>query len=203
MDFKDLAVNFLSSLIIVLRRFILLIFSPYKTMRKISKDKDYSQVFIIFILVFLYFKFIYYLRSNPYPATIIFLIFIFNFLVTTLFFYILGKFSDQNIELSSFIFTFAYSLLPTIIWFVVSSILYLILPPPRTFSPQGLGFSIFYIAFSISLLAWKIILWYLSLRFSTRLGFYRITYMLFLFLLWVLPYSLLLYHFKIFRIPFI
>ena len=172
-------------------------------MRKISQEKDYGQALILFLTIFLYFKFAYFLRDKPHPATLTFLVFTMHFALTVAFFYVLSRLSDSKIKLSSFIFTLSYSLIPTLIWFASSSILYIIVPPPRSFSILGKGFSIFFIAYSISLLAWKMILMYLALRFSTRLGFYRIMYLMVLFLLWFIPYSILLYYLKIFRIPFI
>src|SRR3989344_1712252 len=192
--------DLLTSFVLVLRNFFLLIFSPYRTMRKISQEKDYGQVFILFLTIFLYFKFAYFLRDKPHPATLTFLVFISHFFLTVAFFYVLSRLSDSKIKLSSFIFTLSYSLIPTLIWFASSSILYIIVPPPRSFSILGKGFSIFFIAYSMSLLAWKVILMYLALRFSTRLGFYRIMYLMVLFLLWFIPYSILLYYLKIFRI---
>ena len=171
MDFKTFLVNFLTALVIVVKRFFLLIFYPYKTMRKISLEKDYYQLLIITGLIFLYFKFIYFLRDKPHPATLIFLIFLFNFFLTVFFFYCLSKNFEKDVRLRSFIFTFSYSLFPTLIWFLSTSILYIFLPPPRTFSLLGKGFSIFFIAYSLSLLIWKLILEYLAVRFSTKQNF--------------------------------
>lgn len=195
--------DFLTSFVLVLRNFFLLIISPYRTMRKISQERDYLQVFIIFLAVFLYFKFVYFLRDKPYPATLTFLVFILHFFITTAFFYGLSKIPNNKIRISSLIFTLSYSLIPTLIWFVSSSILYIIVPPPRSISILGKGFSIFFISYSISLLAWKVILIYLALRFSTGFKFFRIAYIMLLFLLWFIPYSIFLYKLKIFRIPFI
>lgn len=172
-------------------------------MRKITQEKDYWQIIIIFSLVFIYFKFAYFLRDKPYPATFTFLIFFLHFSLTVAFFYGLSRVSDNKIKLSSFVFTLSYSFIPTLIWFASSSILYVFVPPPRSLSVLGKGFSIFFIAYSVSLLSWKMILMYLALRFSTRAGFYRIIYLLVLFLVWFIPYSVLLYHLKMFRIPFI
>lgn len=196
-------VDLIISVILVIRNFFLLIFYPYKTMRKISFENDYYQPLIIFILIFLYFKFIYYLRQNPYPATFIFLVFLFNFSLTILFFYLFSLRINKDIKLSSFIFTFAYSLFPTLIWFIANSLLYFLLPPPRTPSILGKGFSIFFISFSVSILVWKIILIYLAIRFSSKLNFYRIAYSILLYLCLLIPYSVFLYKLKLFRIPFI
>ena len=177
-------------------------------MRKISSEKDYYQLFIIASLIFLYFKFIYFLRDKPYPATLIFVFFIFNFLISVTFFYLLSKFlspskNKKEIFFSSHIFTFTYSLFPTIIWFLSTSILFILLPPPRTFSLLGKSFSVFFTAYSLSLLAWKLILVYLAVRFSSKQNFFRIFYIIILYLLWFIPYSVFLYKFKFFRIPFI
>ena len=169
-------------------------------MRKISLEKDYYQIGIIFLLVFLYFKFAYFLRDKPYPASLIFFIFLINFFLTTCFFYLLTK---KKAAFSSFIFTFSYSLFPTLIWFLSTSLLYVFLPPPRTFSLLGRTFSIFFIAYSLSLLIWKLILEYLAIRFSSKQNFLRIFYMIVLYLIWFLPYSVFLYYFSFFRIPFI
>ena len=206
MDFKKILVDFLTSFLIVCNRSIGLILDPYKTMRKISLEKDYWQSGIIIGLVFIYFKFIYYLREKMYPATFIYISFIINFLLTIIFFYFLTKLLSKNkkeISFSSFLFTFSYSLLPTLIWFLSTSILFIFLPPPRTLSLLGKGFSVFFITYSLSLLAWKIILIYLAIRFSAKQDFFRIFYMIALYLSWFIPYSIFLYQFKLFRVPFI
>jgi hypothetical protein len=97
----------------------------------------------------------------------------------------------------------SYSLFPTLIWFTTNSVLYRFLPPPRTISILGKAFSVLFLSFSISLLVWKLILVYLAIRFSSKLNFYNIVYIILLYLCIFIPYSLLLYHLKIFRIPFI
>lgn len=199
-------IDVLTSFIILLNHCSGLIFSPYKTMRRISHEKDSYQLAFIFGMIFIYFKFIYYLRDKIYPATLVYFLFIFNFLITIYYFYFLSKLlnKDKNeVKLPSFIYTFAYSLLPTLIWFLSTSILYIFLPPPRTFSILGKGFSILFIAYSLSLLIWKFILVYLAIRFSLKQNFYKIIYVLILYLVWFIPYSILLYQFKLFRIPFI
>jgi len=208
MDFKTFLVDFFTAFIIVIKRFFLLIIYPYKTMRRISLEKDYYQLLIIAGLVFLYFKFIYFLRDKTYLATLVFLFFIFNFLLTSSFFYFINNFFSSNrnkkeITFSSYIFTFSYSLFPTLIWFLSTSLLFIFLPPPRTFSLLGNTFSIFFVAYSLSLLIWKLILEYLAVRFSSKQNFLRIFYMMILYLTWFLPYSVFLYYFHFFRIPFI
>lgn len=203
MDFKNTIVDFTASLLIVLRRFILLIFTPYKTLRKISFEKDRPQILIIFIFIFIYFYLSAFLRKSFYTPGLIFIIFTGQFLLTVLFFYLIAKSLNREVDLDSFIFTLSYSLFPTIIWFITNSVFYYFLPPPRRLTIGGKLFSIFFIAFSVSLLVWKAILFFLSIRFSSRLGVYRVLYLILLYLCLFAPLSLLLYQLKIFRIPFI
>ncbi len=106
-------------------------------------------------------------------------------------------------DFMSLVYTYSYSLLPTLIWFTTTSILYLLIPPPRSLSLLGKGFSIFFISFSLTILFWKLMLTYLALRFSLKISFYRIIYFMILYLCWFLPYSLILYNLKIFKVPFI
>lgn len=200
MDFNKYFFNFFASFTIVLRRFFYLLFSPYKTMRKIALDKDKSQVFIILGFVLLYFYASGMFKENIF---IYYLAFLFNFSFTILFFYILAKFFKKDIALSSFITTFSYSLFPTLVWFVINLTLYLVLPPPRTTSILGKSFSIFFISFSLALFFWKIILTYLALRFSTRMHFYRIAYFIILYGLYIIPFAYLMYNLGISKIPFI
>lgn len=172
-------------------------------MRKIALETDTIQIGILWVLSLLYFLFANELRTYPYPPIFLFLVFVFQFTLSIFFFYVISKIFQKDITLKPFIFTFTYTLIPTLIWFGVNSILFAILPPPRTMSMLGKTFSIVYIAFSLSVLVWKVILWYLSIRFSSRLAFYRIFYLMLLYAAVFAPYTILLYSFKIFRIPFI
>ncbi|MDH7476110.1 MAG: hypothetical protein QHH09_01405 [Microgenomates group bacterium] len=203
MDFKKLSAEIIASLIIVLRRFIFLIFTPYKTLRKISLEKDWSQILIIFFMVYLYFNFAYLLRESIFSPNLIFIIFLINFFFTCLFFYIISRFFNKETSFDSFVFSLTYSLFPTLVWFFGNSLFYFILPPPRRLTLGGKIFSIFFIAFSVSLLIWKLILFFLSIRFSSRLGFYKVFYFILLYLCFLIPLSILFYYLKIFRIPFI
>jgi len=172
-------------------------------MRNIALKGDYYQVVLIFLITFLYFLFSHSLRGVPFFAVFAYCIFVLLFLTTVLFFYLFSKPSKKEIQIDSFIFTFSYTLIPTLIWFYSNFLLFIFLPPPRTMSILGKGFSIFFIAYSISLLIWKLILIYLALRFSSRLGLYRIIYMFLIYAAIFIPLSLFFYYFKIFRIPFI
>jgi len=203
MDFSQRVIGFFASLIIVIRRFVLLIFLPYKTIRKVCLDNDLLQAIIILFLILLYFIVSNKLRVLYFSPFVVYFVFIINFLTTTGFFYYGARILKSKTNYIPFFMTFSYSLFPTLIWFITSSGLYYVLPPPRTMSILGKSFSILFVAFSISLLCWKIILMYLSVRFSGRLNFYRTIYLMLLYLCWFIPYSVLLYNLKLFRVPFI
>ena len=193
----------MATILVVGERFIHLIFTPYKTMRKISQEKNYVQLIIIGCLVFGYFYWATKIKDFILPSYLMLMAVIFNLAITIVFFYFFFRLIKVSLNLKSLVFTYIYSLFPTLIWFFTNSLFYFFLPPPRTTSFLGNSFSIFFIAFSISLLAWKIILVYLALRFSAKQSFYRLIFALFIFGCFFLPYSLLLYQLKIFRIPFI
>lgn len=155
--------SFVASFLIVLRRSILLILTPYRTMRKISIETDKLQIFWIAFFVVTYFLTV---------GLVKILTFIVLFVSTILFMLAVGISLKKKIKISSMLFTFSYGLLPTTIWFYMSLVLLYLLPPPRTQSLQGKVFSVLYVSFSLSLLLWKIILSYLAIRFSLKLGFY-------------------------------
>ncbi|MGB5034352.1 MAG: hypothetical protein WBO56_00965 [Microgenomates group bacterium] len=132
-------------------------------MRKISLETDKLQIFWIAFFLVTYFLTV---------GLVKILTFIVLFVSTILFMLAVGISLKKKIKISSMLFTFSYGLLPTTIWFYMSLVLLYLLPPPRTQSLQGKVFSVLYVSFSLSLLLWKIILSYLAIRFSLKLGFY-------------------------------
>jgi hypothetical protein len=97
----------------------------------------------------------------------------------------------------------SYSLIPTLIWFLATSLLYLFLPPPRTQAPLGVLFSLIYLLFSAVLFFWKAELYYLTLRFGMRLTLKQILYVTGVFVPVLCMYSVVMYQLGIFRVPFI
>lgn len=179
-------------------------------MRRIVEERDYYQVGILFTFVYAYFILATSVRHRTFEPFILtssaflsFLFFIGTFGLVVSFFYTLSQIFNKKTLFSSLIFSFAYSLAPTLIWFFTTSLLYYFIPPPRTLSFMGKSFSLVFTIFSISLLLWRIILYYLSIRFSLKLSFYKILLFSVIFLAWFLPYTYFMYQLKIFRIPFI
>ncbi len=203
MDFKQYAIELTASFLFVVQRFILLIFSPYRTMRKISQERDYGQILILLFFALLYFQVASKAKQLFLPSILPPLIFLVHFSLTIFFFYGMSSLYNSSVKLRDFLFTLSFTLFPTLIWFTTNSLLYFFLPPPRTLSILGKAFSIFFISFSVSLLCWKLILFYLAIRFSSKLHFFNILYLIILYLCLFIPYSLILYHFRIFRVPFI
>lgn len=199
----NLFVTLFASLLIVLRRTLLLIFYPYTTMRRISLEKDKGQIAVILMIAFLYFMFAYKIRNGIFFGLVAFSVFLLLFFGTTLFFYFSAKQFNTNLSYNRFVFTYSYTLIPTFFWFFSNALFFIVLPPPRTVSMLGKGFSLVYLSYSISLLVWKLILVYFSLRFASRLGLFRILYIFLLYLIILIPLSVFLYHLHVFRIPFI
>jgi hypothetical protein len=200
---KTLFIEGFASFLVVLQRTIQLIFYPYKTMRKISQEQDYGQIGVFCVFVYVYFFIASHIRDFPYSSFILLFVFLFQFGLTILYFYKASRIFHKDIQLKSFLFTFTYSLIPTLLWFMANSALYVLIPPPRTLSMMGKAFSIFFISFSVSMLIWKIILVFLAVRFSGKLQFFKIIYLLLIYIALFLPYMVLVYYLKIFRVPFI
>ncbi|OGG15700.1 hypothetical protein A3D77_01580 [Candidatus Gottesmanbacteria bacterium RIFCSPHIGHO2_02_FULL_39_11] len=184
---------------------------PYETYRKISSGSfNLLSTFFIFFFVCVYFAWESLIRTpfrSPYVLTYNFgLSFLaaatgFSLIVGILYF--LGEKTHEKISLERVVILWSYSLLPTVIWFFSTSLIYMILPPPRTLSVWGKGFSIVFISFSIALLGWKIILYYLTLRFGLRISLKKILTVSFVVIPIIAIYSLGMYYLRIFRIPFI
>lgn len=188
-------------------------FAPYITYRHIAtsekKDDAYQTVFIL-ILTLCYFAFASLVRvgwRNPFILTLkfnsLFLAAAGGFVGIMLFLYLLGKVWGGAGKLCHLVTLWAYTLLPTVIWFFLTSILYILLPPPRTLSIWGKLYSVIFIAVSVGLLFWKMILYYLTLRFGLRLDLFRIVVSTVMIAPIIAVYSILMYRMGIFRIPFI
>ncbi len=168
-------------------------------MRIISIESSPGEIVPFYFFTVLYFIFANSIRSWT-----------FNFMgaitltVGSIFFFSILPAPDSfEARLRRLLYTWSYTLFPTILWFYSTLIFYILLPPPRTSSLLGQAFSIFYIAYSGSLLIWKILLVYFSIRFSLRVHVYRIVYYLLLYLAFSIPVWIALYNMGVSRIPFV
>lgn len=185
--------------------------TPYKTLRRIVYEKRIFQAAILLLVVP-----VYTLLTTPIKYGIssgwLFLAFVFlrstlwtylTYFLACLAIYYLGYKLGGEKNLIGLLSAWAFSLVPTYLWFFVTAALYILIPPPRTTSLYGYLLSVLFIAYSISLLWWKIILYYLTLRFACKLSLVKIVKISFI--LWPLGviYSFLTYKLGIFKIPFI
>ena len=168
-------------------------------MRKISLESSWGELIWIYILTIVYF-----LITNAVRFWINGLLSALGlFVMSILFLSSLPAGGLFRERLNRMFMTWTYTLLPTLIWFYTTLLFYFLIPPPRTTSFLGKSFSIFYIALSVSLLLWKLILVYLSIRFSLRVHLYRVIYYMLIYLALSIPLWLFLYNNGISRVPFV
>lgn len=184
--------------------------SPYVTYRKLSQGKAFGQTVFIILLTLLYFLFVSFIRnglSNPFFLTVKFnTLFFFSaggFAAIILILFFLGRLAGGKGEITKVYILWTFSLIPTLLWFFATSVLYLILPPPRTLSIAGKLYSLVFVAFSLAMLIWKSMLYYLTLRFALKLDLWRILVISAVFLPLFFVYTVGMYRMGIFRIPFI
>jgi len=189
-----------------------LIVNPYVTIRELSiKTENFSQILFIHFFVFLYFFLSSIVKTglhNPYFLTLkfnsLYLASYFGFaLMIALFFLSFKLLKSHDFFLVNLIVLWSYSLWPTLLWFFFTSILYLLLPPPRTFSYPGKIYSLFYLSVSLTLLFWKFILYYLTLRFGLKFDLVKIIVSSSVIFPFVVAFSWLMYRLSVFKIPFI
>lgn len=200
MDFKRVFAHSLTACIMFIRICGGLIFTPYKTVRTESISVNYSFALIVGFLSFFYFVLA---KATMYQV-------IWGTgLALGLFFYSVYMFAllpgEGAIQdrVKRYYSTWSLTYIPTLIWFYTSFFLFMNFPPPRSQSVAGTLLSILFLAFSLSLLTWKVILVYLSIRFSSRVQLYRVLYYIFLYLAVSIPLWVLFYNLRIFRIPFV
>jgi len=117
--------------------------------------------------------------------------------------WIVGKVVGGKGTVKTVALGWAYTLVPTTVWFLTTSLLYILIPPPRTGRPLGILFSVLFLLFSSVLFFWKIILSYLTMRFSMKLDLLRIGIVFIVVIPIVVIYSIGMYRLGIFKIPFV
>jgi cation transporter-like permease len=183
---------------------------PYETYRRIVNKGSLWETVYIGICLALYFLTAAMVKTSlfrPFLMTRQFFLLataaIATFLLAVFLFWQVGHLFGAKENSRGFILGWAYSLVPTLVWFLMTSLLFVALPPPRTTSIPGVMFSIVYLLISATLLFWKMILAFLSLRFGLRLDLGRIIAVCAIVLPILGAYSFGMYRLGIFRIPFI
>lgn len=169
-------------------------------MRKIAMQQDWQQIGVVFFLVLAYCYLVSYVTFHNLSNFVFFFV---SFFLTISFFYLCGVLCRTATSIQTLIATWTFSLLPTLIWFFLTLLLYILLPPPRTTSLLGTVFSLLYVTIALVLLWWKLTLIYLSIRFSLKTDFVMTIFLMIIYGVWFLPYTYALYFFSISRVPFI
>ena len=172
-------------------------------MRAISRERDILQIVILLMIGSIYVQYFGGARANGVSGVASAGLFLLGYCVTVFFMYVLAFLIGAPRGVEPYMFTFAYTYVPTFVWFGTSSLLYRLLPPPRLLSFPGIAFSIFFVGFSLSLLIWKMILFYLALRFSTGFHATKIAYIFLLYICAFTPFVIGSYIMGVFRVPFL
>ena len=187
-----------------------LVTKPYETYRRIVHNSSVWELVSLGVLLSCYFAIASLVKTaafRPFVLTKQFVIIAFSvvvtYVVTVSLLWVVGKIVGGKGNIRTVAIAWGYTLVPTLIWFLGTSILYVLFPPPRTGRPLGMVFSAIFLIFSIVLFFWKAILTYLTLRFSLRLTLWRIIAVFGVVGGIMVFYSIGMYRLGIFKIPFI
>lgn len=187
-----------------------LIVAPYETYRRIVNHGKRSELLFIAATLVCYFglaSIVKVAAFRPFLLTRQFIVLsagaTANMVVAIGSLWVAGKLIGATIRLSQLTLAWGYTLIPTVLWFLMTSVLYVLLPPPRTTSAAGLAFSTAFIIVSTVLLWWKIMLSYLTIRFVYRasVGTILLIYAIILPILFM--QSVVMYRLGVFKVPFL
>lgn len=173
------------------------IYNPFENWRKVANHKNPLIAFPIWAFILTYFSlssFIY--RKSSFLALILFSFFIIIFLI-------IAFFSRKKISFHELFNVWSFSYLPTILWFIVTFILFFIFPPPHQNNFFGFLFSLIYLLFSLFCLYLKIICLFIVFKYIVKLGLIKT--IISMLVVWgvVVVMGVFLYKLHFFRIPFI
>ncbi len=182
---------------------------PYSAMRSIVQSGSLWELVSIGVLLGVYFTIATVVKNpafRPFFLTTQFVALAIVVVVTSVFasgvLWCAGRLVGGVGSYVRFFLAWSYTLIPTVSWFLATSILYILLPPPRTARLEGLVASGVFLVFSTVLLLWKLVLSYLALRFSLRLTLPRILGAAGLAVGPLFLYGYFTYAIGVFKIPF-
>lgn len=182
--------QFIISGIAFSRNTISLVVRPYETYRRIiDKGSVWELVFIAMLVMISAFRFVF-AAAATYALVVVLV-------------WVVGQRIGGRGTLKSVALGWGYTMLPTVCWFFMTSLLYVLLPPPRTTSLAGIAFSVLFLVFSVTLLFWKLTLGYLALRFGLKLDLARILVVVAVVAPIVGVWSWGMYRLGIFKVPFL
>ena len=187
-----------------------IIVRPYETYRKIVDRGSFGELLYIGLLLVLYFALASVVKTAAFRPFLLTKQFVhlslgagFSFFVIVATLWLVGTLMGGKGSPKGLLVAWAYTLVPTVLWFFSTSVLYVFLPPPRTTSFAGIAFSVLFLGFSTTLLFWKVMLAYLTLRFSLHMDLLRIIGMTIVVGPFLAVYSYVMYRLGIFRVPFL
>ncbi|MBU1326591.1 YIP1 family protein [Patescibacteria group bacterium] len=202
--------NFLVAIVSVARTSVGLIMRPYETYRRLTQKANLWEALSIWVILAIYFAAVSLVKTAAFlpfylsrQFIVIFSASVGGYLLATVLLWVSARILGGKGSLRQVAVAWAYTLIPTLLWFWFAMLLWLILPPPRTTSVLGIGFSIVFIAISTAILFWKILLSYLVLRFGMRLDLLRISIAFAIVIPILTFYSVVMFRMGIFKVPFI
>lgn len=183
---------------------------PYETYRRIVEKGSSWELAYVGVVLACYFALASIVKTaafRPFLLTRQFVVLVaaagLSFLITVAILWVGSKLVGGTGSFRTLARAWAYTLIPTVLWFLATSVLYVILPPPRTTSPLGVAFSLLFLLCSAMLFWWKLQLGYLALRFGMRLDLLKIMAVAVFSAVILGFYSVSMYRLGIFKVPFI
>lgn len=192
------------------RTMVGIIIRPYETYRRIVERGSIWELFYIGFLLVCYFAVASLVKTaafRPFLLTRQFVVLAAaagaTYMAVIGMIWIIGRKLKGKGTLAGIAVAWGYTLVPTLVWFLTTSLLYVFLPPPRTTSFAGVLFSGLYLVFSATLFFWKLTLGYLTLRFGMKLDLAKILVVAAISVPLLAAYSVVMYRMGIFRVPFL
>ncbi len=183
---------------------------PYETYRRIASGATGGELLYLGGILGVYFSLASIVTSTAFRPFLLTKQFVLlgssaaaTYLVAVFSLFFAARLFGGKGRIRSLALSWAYTLLPTVVWFLATSLLSVILPPPRTQSIAGIAFSLVFLVFSATLFWWKLTLAYLALRFSMKLDLAHIALTVAVSSPVIAGWSYLLYRWGIFKVPFI
>lgn len=187
-----------------------LVTRPYETYRRIANHSSLGELGIMAAFSALYFMLASVVKVasfHPFLLTGEFLRLAvgaaigYGAVVTAL--WVASRLVGARVAFTRMAVSWGYTMIPTALWFYMTSLLYVIVPPPRTTSVLGVAFSAVFLVMSATLLWWKLMLSYLTIRFTTRFPMTRIIAVGLLVTPVFVADSIIMYRLGIFKIPYL
>ncbi len=192
------------------RTLVGLVTRPYETYRRIVTHGKAGELVFIGVLLSAYFSLASLVKVaafRPFLLTQHFLLLAMGVVsgtfISTCCIVIAGRMLKLSVSFERIFLAWSYTLIPTVLWFFATSLLFVLLPPPRTTSVAGMAFSLLFLVFSATLLWWKVTLSYLTLRFGLKADFGKGLIVALISAPVLSVWSYFMYKAGIFKVPFL